>query len=247
MDIHIYKEEVELDGAASDLIADLLKCKPQAVLGLATGGTPVGMYKQLVDKFRQQNISFSQCTTFNLDEYVGISSCHPESYYQFMCTHLFDHIDLPKDRAYLPNGEAKDLQTEIERYDKLLMTQGPIDLQVLGLGHNGHIGFNEPGDQLMSRTHVVKLNNLTRQANARFFPSLDDVPTHAITMGVGSILKVKRIVLLVKGAEKADIVKRALTGPITTDIPASLLQTHPHLTVLLDTEAAEHLHLTEQN
>nr|WP_275983819.1 glucosamine-6-phosphate deaminase [Paenibacillus hamazuiensis] len=227
----------KLNEAGAGIITGLIQTNRRAVLGLATGGTPVGIYGEVVASYRRGLVSFKEVTTFNLDEYVGLPEEHPESYHSYMEQHLLRHIDLPREQAHIPNGNAADLQEECRRYDALLDKAGQIDLQLLGLGHNGHIGFNEPDHALISGAHVVTLREETRQANARFFPSLADVPTQAITMGVGTILKAKMILLVVRGADKAEIVHRALTGPITTDCPASLLQTHPHLVVLLDNEA----------
>jgi glucosamine-6-phosphate deaminase len=207
------------------------------VLGLATGGTPVGIYKELVKAHKKGHVSFKKATTFNLDEYVGVPEDHPESYHTYMKQHFFDHIDLPADHANLPDGNAANLEEECLRYNRELEKAKQIDLQLLGIGHNGHIGFNEPDHALVSGTHVVKLKPETRTANARYFASIDEVPTHALTMGVGTILKAKSILLVVRGADKADIIHRALTGPIQTELPATLLQTHPNLVVLLDADA----------
>jgi len=237
MIIQLLQNAEQVDLAGAELIKSTVRFKPNAVLGLATGGTPVGIYKHLVQDAKQGLIHFKQVTTFNLDEYVGLPSDHPESYRAYMEKHLFAHVDIPAEQVNIPDGMATDLQAECDRYNRLLAQVGQIDLQILGLGHNGHIGFNEPASSLTSETHIVELKEETRQANARFFASIDEVPTHALTMGVGSILKAKTILLVVKGADKADIVHRALTGPITTDCPASLLQLHPHVIVLLDAAA----------
>lgn len=237
MNVLTFKTNEELNEAGAGIIAGLIHTNPRAVLGLATGGTPIGIYEELVKAYRKGVISFRQTTTFNLDEYVGLPEEHPESYHNYMDRHLFRHIDLPREQAHIPDGNAPDLQAECARYNKLLEDAKQIDLQLLGIGHNGHIGFNEPDHALVSGTHIVALREETRRANARFFPSIDDVPTHALTMGVGTILKAKTIVLVVRGADKAEIVHQALTGPIRTEIPASLLQTHPNLVVLLDSAA----------
>jgi len=241
LNIQVFASGEQLDEACADLIGGMLRIKPRAVLGLATGGTPLGVYRRLIEDYRKGLVSFRQATTFNLDEYVGLPEDHPESYHSYMRRNLFDHIDLPLSRAHLPNGGAADLEAECRRYDALIEEAGGIDLQLLGIGHNGHIGFNEPDRELATGTHVVDLAEETRRANARFFRSIDEVPEQAITMGVGTILKARTIVLLAKGADKADIVRRALEGPITTDCPASLLQTHPRLIVLLDRGAAAKL------
>jgi glucosamine-6-phosphate deaminase len=237
MNILKFASQDKLNEAGAGIIAGLVQTNPRAVLGLATGGTPVGIYKDLVESHKAGMVSFKSVTTFNLDEYVGIPEDHPESYHNYMNEHLFQHIDANPDKIYIPNGNAADLEQECARYNALLDEAKQMDLQLLGLGHNGHIGFNEPDHALMSGTHIVKLKAETRSANARFFDSIDQVPTHALTMGVGTILKAKMILLVVRGADKAEIVHRALTGPITTECPASLLQTHPHVVVLLDSES----------
>jgi len=237
MNILQFPTDAELNEAGAGIITGLVQTKPNAVLGLATGSTPIGIYKEMIRTFRKNMVSYKQATTFNLDEYVGLPASDPQSYAYYMKEHLFGHIDVSPERTHIPDGTAADPEAECARYDALLEAHGQIDLQILGLGHNGHIGFNEPDHSLIRGTHVVKLSDQTREANARFFESPDRVPTHAITMGVGTILKAKMILLVVKGADKADIVHRALTGEITTECPASLLQTHPHLVVLLDAEA----------
>lgn len=242
MIIHKLHSEQELNESGAGMITGLVLTKPDAVLGLATGGTPVGIYEELVKFCKKGRVSFKRVTTFNLDEYVGLPEDHPESYHTYMKRHLFDHIDIPQEQAHIPNGNASDPEEECRLYNKLLEAAKQIDLQILGLGHNGHIGFNEPDHSLISGTHLVHLKKETREANARFFDSIEDVPSQALTMGVGTILKAKTILLVVRGADKAEIVHRALTGPITTELPASLLQTHPNLVVLLD-EAAGRLFL----
>jgi glucosamine-6-phosphate deaminase len=247
LNIQVFASGDQLDEACADLIGGMVRIKPRAVLGLATGGTPLGVYRRLIADHRNGLISFRQATTFNLDEYVGLPENHPESYRAYMRRNLFDHIDLPLSRAHLPDGNAADLEAECRRYDALIEEAGGIDLQLLGIGHNGHIGFNEPDRELATGTHVVDLAEETRRANARFFRSIDEVPRRAITMGVGTILKARTIVLMAKGADKADIVRRALEGPITTECPASLLQTHSQLIVLLDRGAAAKLSAASPN
>lgn len=241
MNILTFDSQEKLNEAGAGLLASIVQKKPDAVLGLATGGTPVGIYEQLVKKYRDGLVSFKRATSFNLDEYVGIAPTHEQSYRYYMQQHLFNHIDIIPERTNVPNGNATDLQGECLHYDEAISEAGQLDIQLLGLGHNGHIGFNEPGEELSSGTHVVELAEKTRQANARYFASEEEVPRQAITMGMGSILKAKMILLVVKGEDKADIVKRALQGPITTDCPASLLQTHPKLVVLLDDAAGSKL------
>ncbi|MDO3679558.1 glucosamine-6-phosphate deaminase [Paenibacillus ehimensis] len=237
MNILTFRTQEELNKAGAGIITGLLQTNPRAVLGLATGSTPIGIYRELVETHRQGLVSFAKATAFNLDEYVGLEPGHPASYYTFMQEHLLGLVDIPPQQCHIPSGIASDLQAECARYDSLLEQYGQIDLQLLGLGHNGHIGFNEPDATLEGGTHLVELKESTRSANARFFDKPEQVPTHALTMGVGTILKAKMILLVVRGADKAEIVQRALQGPITTDCPASLLQTHPHVVVLLDSEA----------
>ncbi|OXS56208.1 glucosamine-6-phosphate deaminase [Cohnella sp. CIP 111063] len=238
MNIITFDSDAKLNEAAANIIVGQIQTIPRAVLGLATGGTPVGIYKEIVRDYERGMVSFRNVTTFNLDEYVNLPIDHPESYHSYMNANLFSHIDLPESQRHIPDGNAADLEAECRRYDEAIELSGQIDLQLLGLGHNGHIGFNEPAHALIKGTHIVELAEKTREANARFFDSIDDVPKQALTMGVGTILKAKKILLVVKGADKADIIREALQGPITTDVPASLLQTHPNLIVLLDSAAA---------
>jgi len=237
MNILKFDSEAKLNAAAARIITSTVQTNPSAVLGLATGGTPIGIYKQLVQDYNDGLVSFKNVMTFNLDEYVGLSPDHHQSYSYYMNENLFSHVDVTADRTNIPSGLADNLDQECEQYDARIEAAGRIDIQLLGLGHNGHIGFNEPEEELSSGTHVVQLAEETKQANARFFSETEEVPAQAITMGVGTILKAKMLMLVVKGADKAEIVKRALTGPITTQCPASLLQTHPNLVVLVD-EAA---------
>ncbi|MCJ8013880.1 glucosamine-6-phosphate deaminase [Paenibacillus sp. KQZ6P-2] len=234
MNIYTFKQEADFVSTGASLIVSLLHTKPRSVLGLATGSSPIGIYKRLIEMNQQGLVSFAKASSYNLDEYVGLPEGHPESYRYFMNDKLFNHIDIKMENTHVPNGNAADLEAECRKYDAMLEANGPVDLQILGLGHNGHIGFNEPDESLVGGTHVVGLQEKTRTANARFFPSLDDVPTQAVTMGVGSILKARQILLLVRGEDKAEIVKRALKGPITSQCPASLLQCHPNVVVLLD-------------
>lgn len=241
MNILIYDTQEQVNKVGATILANIVLAKPNAILGLATGGTPVGIYKELVEKNKQGLLSFSEVRTYNLDEYVGIDGDHDQSYRYFMNENLFNHIDINKANTHVPNGKVADAEAECVRYDAEIEEAGQLDIQLLGLGHNGHIGFNEPDESQVPGTHVVELAQETRQANARFFANIDEVPTHAITMGVGTILKAKKILLVVKGEDKADIVKQALQGPITTQCPASLLQLHPNLIVLLDKAAGSKL------
>ncbi|MFF2481439.1 glucosamine-6-phosphate deaminase [Paenibacillus sp. NPDC058071] len=238
MNISVFSSNKEVSARAAELIAELLREKPDAVLGLATGDTPIGVYEALVERFKRGEVSFRQASAFNLDEYAGLPPEHEQSYAAYMAKHLLNEIDLPLDRAYIPNGLAADLEAESKAYDRLLEQAGQLDLQLLGIGHNGHIGFNEPGPHLHAGTHVVALTEETRDANSRYFDHLEDVPSQAVTMGVGWMMKAKHVVLIARGEGKAAVVKEALFGPITTSCPGSLLQLHPRLTVLLDEGAA---------
>lgn len=241
MNIMKFHNDEDFVQTGASLVASLLQSNPKAVLGLATGSSPIGVYERLVQMYGGGLVSFAKASSYNLDEYVGLPADHPETYRSFMNKHLFSHIDIDLSRTHVPNGSAKDLEAECLAYDQMLESNGPVDLQILGIGSNGHIGFNEPDAGLSSGTHVVDLLPATREANARFFPSIDDVPRQAITMGVGSILKAKQILLLVRGAEKAEAIRNAVQGPITTQCPASLLQTHPNVVVLLDEGAGQWL------
>lgn len=223
------------------LVAAEIRSNPQLVLGLATGSTPLGVYQHWKTWTKRQELSFADVTTFNLDEYVGLSPEHPQSYHQFMKTQLFEEIDVSPVRTHLPNGAAEDVARQCAEYDQLILEAGGIDVQLLGIGHNGHIGFNEPGEAFGVGTHVVQLQESTRQANARFFEHPEDVPRAAVTMGLRSIMNTRMIVLLASGADKADAVYRALLGPVTPEMPASILQMHPNCLVILDYAAAAKL------
>lgn len=238
--LKLHSDEDFVQTGAS-LIVSLLQSNPKAVLGLATGSSPVGMYTRLIELHRKGLVSFSKATSFNLDEYIGLPAEHPQSYRSFMNEHLFNHIDIEPGQTHIPNGNAADMEAECLAYDKMLDDYGPVDLQILGIGSNGHIGFNEPDANLSSRTHVVDLLEDTREANARFFDTLEDVPRQAITMGIGGIMKARQILLLARGAGKAEAIRNAVEGPITTQCPASLLQSHPNVIVLVDEGAGKWL------
>jgi glucosamine-6-phosphate deaminase len=231
------KDYQDMSRKAADIIIDQVKKKPNSVLGLATGGTMIGTYAALVDDYKQNGTSYQQVNTVNLDEYIGLAPEHPNSYHYYMNDHLFNHIDIPKSQTYLPNGLAKDIEAECQRYENLLEQISGIDLQLLGIGQNGHIGFNEPGTSFESTTHVVELALSTRQANSRFFNRFEEVPTHAITMGIATIMKSKKILLLASGKKKAHIISQLFAGKVTTEIPASILNTHPNVIVIADQEA----------
>ncbi|WP_353854483.1 glucosamine-6-phosphate deaminase [Bacillus sp. Bos-x628] len=237
MNIIEFADKDQLGREAAAMIARTIEAKPHAVLGLATGGTPVDTYRELIRLHQSKQLSLKQTKTVNLDEYVGLDSDHENSYMTYMKRHLFDHIDIPKDQYYLPNGNASNLDLECLRYEQLIQDLGGIDLQLLGIGQNGHIGFNEPGTPFTSRTHVVQLDENTRQTNARYFSSIDEVPTYAITMGIESILSSKKILLLASGKSKAKVIQYLEKAEIHPDFPASALKLHQDVTVFIDREA----------
>ena len=226
------KNYADLSRKAANIISAQVILKPDAVLGLATGSTPVGTYKQLIEWYNKGDIDFSLTKTINLDEYVGLTPDNEQSYRYFMNHNLFDHINIDKKNTNVPNGTAPDMEAECLRYDALIKSLGGIDLQLLGIGHNGHIGFNEPGQAFEKTTHIVTLGESTIEANARFFGSKDEVPKQAITMGIKSIMQAKKLLLIANGKDKEDIVNKALYGAVTPAIPASILQIHPDLTVI---------------
>lgn len=223
---------------AANLISAQVILKPECVLGLATGGTPVGVYSQLVDWYKKGDLDFSKVHTVNLDEYIGLPVTHPQSYRSFMNENLFRHVNIPVENTNVPNGNARNMEAECLRYETLIDSLGGVDMQLLGIGNTGHIGFNEPHDRFDTITHVVTLNEVTIQANARFFENDEaKVPRRAVTMGIRTIMKAQKIVLVANGANKAEILEKALFGPINPQIPASVLQLHRDVTVFAD-EAA---------
>ena len=227
----VCKNYDEMSKCGADIVAAQIKAKPDSVLGLATGSTPIGLYKCL----REMPLDFSNLSSYNLDEYYPIAKANDQSYAYFMNDNLFQYITVKsKD---IPNGEAADAEAECRRYDKAIEQAGGIDLQILGLGVNGHIGFNEPAEALSVGTHAVDLTESTIEANARFFANKDDVPRRALTLGLGGIMRAKKILVLASGKNKADIVKKMFSGEVTTDVPASLLQLHNDVTVVIDEEA----------
>jgi glucosamine-6-phosphate deaminase len=234
MDIITTDSYETLSKEAAHYIIEKVKKNPSTVLGMATGSTPTKMYDFLVQDFVENNTSYKNVTTFNLDEYVGLEKTDPNSYYAYMNNHLFRHINVKKENTHIPDGLAKDLEEECIRYEALLLNKGPVDIQILGLGENGHIGFNEPGTPFPSKTHVVELTDSTRKANARFFHSIDEVPAHAITMGIDSIMNAKEILLLVSGKNKAKAFEQLLHGSITENFPASILKKHPCVKIIAD-------------
>ncbi|NLJ30858.1 MAG: glucosamine-6-phosphate deaminase [Clostridiales bacterium] len=222
---------------AANIISAQVILFPRSVLGLATGSTPVGVYQQLIEWYKKGDVDFSAVHSVNLDEYRGLSPEHSESYRFYMNTNFFNHINIPLQNTNVPNGLAPDVEEECRRYDHVIGDLGGIDLQLLGIGHTGHIGFNEPDEDFDKTTHCVKLKEQTIQANSRFFKTMDEVPKYAITMGIKAIMQAKKILLVANGASKADILYRSLFGPITPAVPASILQLHNDLTVVADEEA----------
>ena len=222
---------------AANIISAQVIMKPDCVLGLATGSTPIGLYQQLVAWYEKGDLDFSEVRTVNLDEYKGLSRENDQSYYYFMHHNLFDHVNLPAENSHLPNGMEQDSDKECRRYSELIRSMGGVDLQLLGIGHNGHIGFNEPGNAFDNDVHCVDLTQSTIEANKRFFASADDVPKQAYTMGIKTIMQAKKILIVASGEDKADIVRDAFFGPITPKVPASVLQLHNDVTLVAD-EAA---------
>jgi len=238
MRVYIGKDYDEMSRIAANVLSAQVTMKPDCVLGLATGSTPIGTYKVLIDRCAKGDLDFSQVKSINLDEYVGLSGEHDQSYRYFMNHNLFDHINIDKANTNVPNGLAEDVDAECERYNNVINTLGPIDIQVLGMGHNGHIGFNEPADHFPLETHKVDLAQSTIDANARFFASADEVPRQALTMGIKTIMQAKKVLVVVSGKDKAEIVKKAFTGPVTPQVPASILQMHADVILVADEAAA---------
>ena len=238
MKVYIGKNYEEMSRIAANVLSAQVMMKPDCVLGLATGSTPIGTYKVLIERCAQGDLDFSQVKSINLDEYVGLSGEHDQSYRYFMNNNLFNHINIDKANTNVPNGLAEDVDAECARYNDVINTLGPIDIQVLGMGHNGHIGFNEPDDHFPLETHKVDLAQSTIDANARFFASADEVPRQALTMGIKTIMQAKKVLVVVSGKDKAEIVKKAFTGPVTPQVPASILQMHSDVILVADEAAA---------
>lgn len=238
MKVLVKKDYEAMSKAAGEIFIQAIKDKPDIVLGLATGSTPIGMYKEMIRAHKEEGLDFSKVKTFNLDEYIGLSCEHPNSYSYFMNNELFNHININKENTNVPDGKAENVEEYCKRYDEMIIESGGIDIQVLGIGENGHIAFNEPDDALSVGTSVVKLTENTIEVNSRFFDSADEVPKSAITMGIGSILKARKIVLLASGKNKASVIKRLISdNKVTTQLPVSFLLLHPDVTVIVD-EAA---------
>ena len=237
MKIYRAKDCNDMSRKAANIISAQVIMKPDCVLGLATGSTPIGAYRQLVEWYKKGDLDFAEVTTVNLDEYRGLTRENDQSYYYFMNENLFDHINIDKSRTFLPDGMEADSDKACRDYNEIIQSVGGVDLQLLGLGHNGHIGFNEPGIAFETETHCVNLTERTIKANMRFFPAEKDVPRQAYTMGIKTIMSAKKILVVVSGEDKADIVKEAFFGPVTPAVPASILQLHNDVIVVAD-EAA---------
>jgi len=238
MEILVVKDYEAVSSMAAALVTRQLKAKPASVLGLPTGRTPEGLYRKLAEAFSKGGLSFDSVRTFNLDDYVGLEKNHPDSYYVYMKEHFFSKVNIRPENIYFLDGESDNLEDECANYERDLDDVDGIDLLILGIGHDGHIGFNEPGESFTSKTHVVNLTESTREANSDLMVALKEVPKQAITMGIGTMLKARCIILLASGADKADILTKALSGPVTEECPASILQTHADVTVIMDDAAA---------
>jgi glucosamine-6-phosphate deaminase len=241
MRVIIAKDYAELSRKAAAILASQLILKPDSVLGLATGSTPIGAYEELVKLYKQGTVSFASATTFNLDEYYGLDPNNTNGYIYFMNDNLFNHVDINKNNIHIPNGLAKNVQIECDSYEEMINAQDGIDMQLLGIGRNGHIGFNEPDIKFEATTHLVNLDEDTINSNSRFFNNIDEVPKQAISMGIKTIMHSKKIVLLACGEEKAQIVYDTVYGKITPELPASVLQLHPDVIVIVDEQAAKYL------
>ena len=238
MNVLIYDTEEQIGIAAGNYMCGQVLQKPNSVLGLATGSTPLKPYRQMIDLYKKGVVDFSQVTTFNLDEYVHLNVKDKNSYHSFMHENLFDHINIPEENINFLNGNAEDLEQECKAYEKRIKAVGGIDIQLLGIGSNGHIAFNEPADCFQRWSHVVTLKESTVKDNSRFFTSIDEVPTQAVTMGIGSIMQAKKILIIALGAKKAAAIKQLIDGNVTPMCPASVLQFHTDVTLMLDREAA---------
>ena len=245
MEIIINETYEGMSRAAAKVIASVLNSKPNAVLGMATGSTPLGVYNELVRMHKEEGLDFSQVTTFNLDEYVGLPVTHEQSYHYFMHENFFKHVNIPRQNIYIPSGTTDNYEAFCQWYERRIEESGGIDVQILGIGSDGHIAFNEPTSSLGSRTRIKTLAKQTIDDNARFFANPDEVPIYAITMGVGTILDARRIILLANGKKKAGAVAAAVEGPVTSMITASALQLHPEVLVFIDKDASSELTMVE--
>ena len=241
MKIYMTEDYRTMSRKAANILSAQIILKPNSVLGLATGSSPVGMYHQLIEWYKKDDLDFSEIKTVNLDEYVGLEPTHEQSYRHFMQENLFDHVNINPANTNVPDGLAADPQAECQWYNKVIRDMGGIDIQVLGIGHNGHIGFNEPDDHFVKETHVVDLAESTIDANARFFASRDDVPKQAISMGMGAIMGAKKVLLCASGEDKADAICQSVSGAITSQCPGSILQLHPNVVLVADEAALSKL------
>jgi len=232
------KTPEEAGKLAADQFEAVLRAKPACVIGLATGSTPLPLYRELIAREQRGELDFSRVRSANLDEYKGLAPDHPQSYRRFMQENLFDHISIRPENTIVPDGLAEDVDAMCRAYERRIEDWGGVDIQLLGIGHDGHIGFNEPCDDFPAWTHEVALTEMTRRANQRFFASLDEVPTAAFTMGIGTVMAAKKIVMMVTGKDKAEILYKAFCGPVTPKVPASILQFHPDVTLICDEAAA---------
>jgi glucosamine-6-phosphate deaminase len=239
MEIIVCRDYEEMSERAADIFTALIATKPDCVLGLATGSTPIGTYKMLCERYKKGEVDFSRVTTFNLDEYYPMAKDHPQSYHYFMNEQLFSHVNIDKACTHIPDGLSSEPDKMGEEYDRMIQEAGGIDLQLLGIGRNGHIGFNEPAETLIAGTHLTPLTEDTILANARFFTSREEVPTHAVSMGMASILGARAILLLISGKDKSQALRMLREDTITTACPATLLKLHPNVTILCDREAYE--------
>lgn len=229
----------EMSKVAADLVISKIKAQPNITLGLATGSTPINLYRQMIQDHQQNGTSYKNIYTVNLDEYIGLPKEHPSSYYFFMKNELFDHLDIPKEQTFIPSGVVADLDEECEKFEQIITNVGGIDLQILGIGPNGHIAFNEPGTPFESRTHVVNLTESTIKANSRFFKTIEEVPTRAISLGLKTIFESKQIILLASGPKKAHAIRDLIDGPIDEQYPASILKKHPNSILIADNDAMQ--------
>lgn len=237
MEIIVLENYEEISKRAAQLVEEVVLENENAVLGLATGGTPIGLYHHLINGFKAKHVSYKNVKTVNLDEYLGLENDHSQSYHTYMNDNLFKHIDIKLENTFIPNGTAQSAEEECGRFENIIDTIAPVSLQIIGIGTNGHIGFNEPGTDPNSTTHIVALNQSTREDNARYFDTMDEVPTHAITLGLKTILRGEKIVLLASGKNKATAIQRLLEKDVSTDFPASYLWNHKNVTLLVDEDA----------
>ncbi len=239
--VEVFADYENMSDRAAEIVTDQIRRKPDSVIGFATGSTPLGLYKRLIQNHKARGLDFSKITTFNLDEYIGLPPTHDQSYHYFMWKNLFSHINVTPAHVHIPQGMTDDVEAFCAWYEDRIAQAGGLDLQILGIGANGHIAFNEPGSSLGSRTRIKTLTQKTIKDNARFFDDPADVPQHAITMGIGTIMDAKKVLLIGNGSGKADAIKATLEGPITAMVPATIVQLHRHAHILLDEAAASKL------